>query len=360
MNERARNLAVGITVLVSLVMLGAMIAIFTTLPGMFQGGYPVRMLSNSTHDIEAGYPVHFAGVRIGYVREVGFTDPADPNGGVTILARIDRDVRLPGNVNAYVVAKGFVGSAWIEIKPDGPARTDPGTGKPLAQLPRDGSVPLRVTHLGSNMIPDELKTAIDDMRSGFKDLGALAKNLNGLLAPGETAATGAVSTAPAAPDARAMLAKLSKTLDGLAATVGDPENQANLKITLANLAKVSAQAPEMVDSLKATLAQARSTLEKTDAAIQTTTAAVDKVGGNIDRIWPKLMDDADKLATLLTALNRIASKLETTDGTAGKLLNDPKLYNNLLEITNQLTSLTKEFRVLLETWEKNGVGIKLK
>ncbi len=358
MNERARNLAVGITVLVSLVMLGVMIAIFTTLPAAFRGGYPVRMLSASTYDIEAGYPVHFAGVRIGHVREVGFTDAADPNGGVTILARVDRDVRLPGNVDAYVTSKGFVGSAWIEIKPDGPPRTDPRTGRPLAQLPRDGSVPLRLTHLGSNMIPDELKGAIEDLRSGFKDLGALAKNLNGLLAPG--AAAGAPSTAPAAPDAREMLAKLDKTLDGLAAIVGDPENQANIKATLANLSKVSAQAPELADFLKATLAQARATLEKTDAALQTTSAAVDKASANLDRIWPKLMDDADKLATLLTALNRIASKLETAEGSAGKLLNDPKLYNNLLEITSQLTSLTKEFRVLVETWEKSGVGIKLK
>jgi ABC-type transporter Mla subunit MlaD len=305
-------------------------------------------------------------MRIGYIRDISFTDSADPTKGVTFTARIDRKIRLPGNANAYIFTKGFVGSAYIEIKAAGPARTDPRTGKPLDFFPTDGSIPLTVAHLGSGLIPDEMMTALDDLRSGFKDLGALARNLNELLAPPASATAPAegnaptTATAPAGPDVRSMLAKLGKTLDGLSVMVGDTENQANLKTSLANLAKVSAQGAEVMEALKGTLAQAMGTLEKADSAIQTTTQIVEKAGGSFDRLSAKLMDDADKLAVLMTGLTKIVGKLETSEGTAGKLINDPKLYNNLLEITGQLTGLMKEFKVLVESWEKSGVGIKLR
>ena len=368
MSERIRNVAVGITVVVALLLLAVMILIFTTLPAAFQGGYPVPMLSDSTHDVEPGLPVHFAGLRVGYVRDIRYTDPHDPTRGVTLTVRIDRAIRLPGNTAAYIYTKGFVGSAYVELKASGPAHTDPRTGKPLAYLPTDGSVALQVVHEGGGLIPDELKSAIEDLRSGFKDLGTLARNLNDLLVPPPPAAAPpegnapATASAPAPPaaDLRATLAKLGKALDGLAVMAGDPQNQANLKTSLANLAQVSGQAAELMQSLKATLAQAGDTLRKADAAVGTVTTMATKAGGTLDELAPKLMDGMDKLATLLTALNRVAGKLETADGTAGKLLNDPKLYNTLLEIASQLTSLVKEFRVLTETWEKNGVGIKLK
>jgi len=42
------------------------------------------------------------------------------------------------------------------------------------------------------------------------------------------------------------------------------------------------------------------------------------------------------------------------------MLNDPRLYNNLLTITTQLEQLTKDFRRLADKWEKTGVDIKLK
>jgi len=366
MSERVRNLAVGLTVLVALGMLIGMIMIFTMLPAVIQGGYPVRMVSDSTHSIEPGFPVHYAGVRIGYIQDVGFNDPTEPNSGITITARIDRKIRLPGSVNAYVFTKGFVGSPWVEIKPGGSERKDPRTGKPLETFPRDGSISLTIIHMGSDMIPEDMKAAITDLRTGFKDLGALARNLNDLLAPPAVATAPAdgnaptTATAPAVPDARSMLAKLGKTLDGLSVMVGDPENQANLKTSLANLAKVSAQGAEVMEALKGTLAQARGTLQSADSAIQTTTQMVEKAGGNFDRITAKLIDDADKLAVLMTGLTKIVAKLDSTEGTAGKFINDPKLYNSLLEITGQVTSLMKEFKVLLETWEKNGVGIKLR
>jgi phospholipid/cholesterol/gamma-HCH transport system substrate-binding protein len=365
MSERTRNIAVGLTVLVAILLVIGMIVIFTTLPAVFRGGYPIRLLSDSRNGIEAGYPVNFAGVPIGYVQVIRFTDPSDPSKGVTITARIDRNIRLPGNTNAYILTTGFVGSPYIDLKASGPARSDPRTGKPLAYLPTDDSVPLQIMQVTSGLIPEDVMASLQEIRLSFREVGLLAKNVNDMLglpttAPAAGNAASAPTTAPAGTDGRALLAKLAKTLDGVNAMVGDTDNQANLKTTLANLAKISAQGPELMESLKETLAQARGTLQKADGAIQTVSVTVDKAGGSVDKLTVKLLDTVDKLSVLLTSLGGVVAKIESSEGTAGKLLNDPKLYNNLLEITSQITGLTKEFRALLESWEKSGVGIKLK
>ncbi len=355
MGERARNLAVGLTVIVAIGMLIGMIVLFTVVPAMFQAGYNIQITAPSTLDVQSAMPVHFAGIRVGYISEVRFVDPTDPTRGVVFTAVIEKKIRLPGNTRITIFTKGFVGSAYIELSPTGPFQTDPRTGKPLAELPRDGSVRLEAVHLGNNMISDELKTALEDIRSGFKDLGQLAHTLNGIIAPGPVAATGpGVSTTQiAAGDLKGTLAKVSVLMDGLANVFGDPNTQADIKSTMANLAKASADAPELVKSLKAFIEDARKTL----ATVSTMT---DKVAPDIEQLTKKLLDGADKLAVLMNSLNKITSKLEGTDGSAGLLLNDPKLYNNLLEITTQVNGLMKEFRVLIETWEKNGVGIKIK
>ena len=53
-------------------------------------------------------------------------------------------------------------------------------------------------------------------------------------------------------------------------------------------------------------------------------------------------------------------KIESGEGSAGKFINDPKLYNNLIEVSDQMTQLLKEFRQLVKKWKASGLEIKLK
>ena len=50
------------------------------------------------------------------------------------------------------------------------------------------------------------------------------------------------------------------------------------------------------------------------------------------------------LKTTTAKLNSVLAKLETSDGTAGKLLNDPALYNDLRALLNRVDSLTLDFK----------------
>jgi len=352
MKEHTRNLIVGLTVLVALAMLCGLILIFAGLPETFRTGYVVHLISDSSHDIHQGDSVYLSGLPVGRVTSVRFDDPHDPAGGVLLVARIEKDVNIPGNVKAVVFTRGFVGSPYLALVPEGPDRFDEATGRPLRFLPRDGSVSITVEHRGSGLIPPELK---DSMAK----LGGLAESLNALISPEPspipTATTQAADTQAAEPAGglRGAVDRLNRTLDAVHAVMGDQANQANIKKSLANLADATQGAAEAMDALKDFAAQARKTMENFSQTSDVAQRRIDELAG-------KLIEDAERISALMTTLNKAAARIESGHGTAGKLLNDPKLYNNLVDAAAQMTKLTREFGELVKEWKDNGIPLKVK
>ena len=308
MTEQVRNIAVGVTVIIALSLLGGMILLFTGLPWIAQRGYVIYIRSDTTHDAHVNDPIHISGLRKGMVAGIDFTDPKRPQDGVTFTVLIDRAIRLPGNTRAYFFTRGLVGSAYIELKSMGPALTDPSTGEELEYYPTDGSVIMPSVHVGTGAFPKELTEAL-------KGMSKLAENLNELIAPtvSETQPTEGIA-APEAIGIKGTINKLNKALDALT-------NFADKTAQAATQAKITA--------------------------------------GDYSDLARKLMIDAEEISQLISTVNRIMVKVESGKGTAGKLMNDPELYNKLLDVTGQLSSLMTEFRGLLDQWKKTGVDLNL-
>jgi|GEM_PF-950727 len=367
MKEYTRNLAVGTTVIGALAILAAMIVIFTGVPDMLHTGYRIHITAPTTYDARVGDPVYLSGIRVGRLTDVRFADPERPTGGVVFSARIDHGVQLPGDAKAYIFTRGLAANAYIQIASSGDFQPD-GDGRPLAHLPTDGSATIESVHKGSGLLPDELTPAL-------ANLSELAANLNKLVAPPEDpnapdATTGAAASAPAGDGdqtLRGTIGKINRTLDALHTVLGDGDNQANLKTSMANLADATGKANEAMDALKAFAAEARGvasdartvttrasqTMEEVSLTAKTATRRVDELAG-------KLIENSEDLSKLLATINRTATELEKGDGTLGKMINDPKLYNNLVDATNQMTVVLKDFQELVQAWKQRGVEIKLK
>lgn len=315
MKENTRNVAVGLAVLVALCILAGMILLFAGLPAAFHRGYTLRMTFPATADAREGDPIHLRGMAVGQVTHIGFTD-GDPRKGVTLTTRIDRHVRIPANTKAYIYTKGLAGGAYVQLEPSGELPLDPATGRPMQFLPTD-RVTVLAGVLKTGMIPD-------DVREGLKSFSKLAENLNKLIAPesAPAATTGPAATGPAArpQGLKATVAKLNKALDGLN-DVLDEKNRANFRKMLANLSATS---------------------------------------GEAEKLTRKLVEDADKLSTVLDTVNRAVKKLDSGQGSAAKFLNDPELYHNLVDAGDQLTKLLTEMRQLTQQWKEKGVNLKLK
>ncbi len=304
MNQHKRNVAVGLTVLISLGLMAGMIVLFTGLPEVFHGGYVLHMRFPATGDAQKSDLVHLSGIRVGRITDITFTDPNDPSRGVTITARIDGDVRIPGSAVAYVT-KSMVGASYVELKPDGPPRYDPRTGRLWRFLPVDGPVTVEGFVRGGD--------PMEQLRPAMESLAKVAESVSSLINP-----SGPLSTAPAtqmAPRREGLsdaVVKLNRTLDALESLVGDEKMQTELKTATANLAEATG----------------------------------------------RLIDVAEKISSLMTMINQIVMKAESGEGTAGKMLNDPALYNNLEKATAELANLLKNFDALVNEWRERGFKIR--
>lgn len=79
---------------------------------------------------------------------------------------------------------------------------------------------------------------------------------------------------------------------------------------------------------------------------------------HVDVLAGKLANDADELSLLLTALQRVAAKIDSGEGTAGRLINDPRLYREFVETAEQMTLLMTDMRELVQQWKDQGVTVR--
>jgi phospholipid/cholesterol/gamma-HCH transport system substrate-binding protein len=85
-----------------------------------------------------------------------------------------------------------------------------------------------------------------------------------------------------------------------------------------------------------------------------------KAEGQIDSIGKQLGDRLTQVATLLDTFNQISAKINDGKGTAGALVNDAKLYQNLVDTSEQLKLSMTDLRRLVEQWEQEGVSMRLR
>lgn len=117
MNERTRNIIVGLTVLGAFVVLGILVVMFAKLPGALRGGREVDILLDGTGGVKAGHDVHLYGIRVGYISDVGFSAVDDPDFRIKMTARVDSDVVLPPDT-ICLISRPMLGNAWVELVPN--------------------------------------------------------------------------------------------------------------------------------------------------------------------------------------------------------------------------------------------------
>jgi phospholipid/cholesterol/gamma-HCH transport system substrate-binding protein len=92
----------------------------------------------------------------------------------------------------------------------------------------------------------------------------------------------------------------------------------------------------------------------TDASLTLT-----RTGTRVDELSKELGGRLEQLAVVLDRFQSVAGKIDKGEGTAGKLINDAKLYESLVDTSQELNLTIKDLRRLVEQWEQEGVTLKL-
>jgi phospholipid/cholesterol/gamma-HCH transport system substrate-binding protein len=136
--------------------------------------------------------------------------------------------------------------------------------------------------------------------------------------------------------------------------LGDPNNKQNFKAILANLTEATGEATQTMKELQKFSSAGTKTLKNADVKVDTLIAAM------VDTT-EELSDTTEELSKATAELRLVLEKVNTGQGSAARLVNDGRFYENLLENTEQIQVLLEKWTAFIDHVNKKGrVPIKLK
>lgn len=239
--------------------------------------------------IQAASPIMLKGVKVGTVTGISLDPQHSDN--VVLQFTIKRQFRIPKDSEARIFSDGFMGGKAIEIV----------YGKSSEYLEKG----------------DTLRSVRD------RDLMDMAGSELEFFKQKISQVT----------------ADLSRTLDNLNLLMED--NAQSINGTLRHLDAMSGDLADLLDTEKQNLASAVENLTAFSEMLGENAPRVDSMMGNLNRIITELADAgfARELSETVGEMNLLLERIQEGDGTVGRLLNDPSLYESLNEASDNLASL---------------------
>lgn len=322
--QRRRDIAVGIFVVLGLGALGWMILKFGDLPTAVtrMKSFQVYVQFPTAPGVQKDTPVRFCGYQVGRVTTVQSPEVrTDLNTGqkyhqtLCILSISKKYADIPSNVEVKLMTRGL-GSSYLELKVDprklpAPPR-DP--GNPASCFLLDGMPLQGSTGLTSEFFPEESQNKLNDLVDGIRVF-----------------------------------------IDNANRIIGDPNNRKNLQDTLASVAQTSAALPEAVDRTVAMMDDARKTLQDFRQLAATGDHTLKNADAKVDTLVTSMVATTYEIGKSVTELRLAMEKINNGQGSVGRLLNDGRLYEGLLEDTTQLNVLLKDLKELIDKVSEKGL-----
>jgi phospholipid/cholesterol/gamma-HCH transport system substrate-binding protein len=341
MSARSHNIAVGLTVLVGLALLGGMILMFAGMPEAFQGGYMVTVHMADTGGTKKGDTVHLQGQPVGKITGVHFAEP-DPRKGIDLTLHIDKGTNLPMDTELQISQNSIMGGSWISLT----------LGASDKYLPTDNTAVIQGSTSGIDF--GKIAQSVESLSQGLSLL--LGTNSGG----GTTTSQGATRATGQNANLKTTINRLDVTLGALNEILDNKDNQENIRLTLGNLKQFTQVGTQTMEEIRKLAIAGQTTVAEATTTIKTINKVAGNANANMDKLTQGLIKDTEDVSHLMASLDRALNEMSKGQGTTGKLITDPHLYNNLVDLTDQMSSLLKETREMLQQWKDKGVPLKLK
>ncbi|MCL2647595.1 MAG: MlaD family protein [Phycisphaerales bacterium] len=350
--EKSRNTIVGLTLLAALILVGYGILKLGQSPTILSGArpYTVTLLTTQSNGAAAGTKVDLNGVLIGQVQSVDLAPDSHGLLQANILLAIDGRYDIPASTTATIGRQIGLGTSYISLFAT--------TGTPPF-LPRDGTGNLTASATDpNNLIPKEIR---DDLANASRNIGIVANDLHTLLAYYTPEQINAASQPGATTQSKqhpveniaTLVVRLNRTMKSLDTLLTDPAMHNQIREIVANLHTASAQLNTTLTNIDATVKNA----DKAFSSIGDITVATTKT---LDATQVQVLRVSERLVDMLTQMEKTTKLITEGPGTTGKLINDPRLYESLIDLSKNLSSTASDLDFLLRKWKDEGVKLNLK
>jgi phospholipid/cholesterol/gamma-HCH transport system substrate-binding protein len=281
--KRRNEVLVGVFVTVALIV-GILGTLWLSRSGLLSDTYPLYTRFRWGANLKQGQEVWLAGFAVGTVDRVELR----PDGWLDVWMAVEEQYPVPEGAIAQLKTASFFGDMAINLEPPLNFRSSVRPGDTIPAAPPPPTM-------------DALLSRLDSVSRGVSDV-AQAFEIQMVREGGIQDLKGTISST------NRLVRQISQIADEQSRELSRLTRNLNRTVTA-------------IDS---------SVVDSTMRNIRTTTA-------NLAQLSADFQDTRERMSTLLT-------KLESGDGSAAKLLNDPGLYNDVRALVQRVDSLTADFK----------------
>jgi phospholipid/cholesterol/gamma-HCH transport system substrate-binding protein len=315
--------------------------------GLVRGGYPLKAYFRTAHGLEPGAPVTLAGVEIGKVRTIDFDTSA---GLVRVTLSIHPDYRLARDSRSAIQMKSLLGQYYVNI--------------------RYGTVRDSFLQPGDTLLSDDTAD-VNDLLATVQDVGNEVKGLAGSFDKNQREVTKKLSDVidenreniKTATDALAKAApRMESVFDSfeqVTSSIDKGEGTLGKMVKDETLYNRLVEISDRLDKISAEISESKGTLGKliySDDLYKTTQDMMKNVNDASIEVKNVMQENREKVTDVIESLNtevprlrnvldslvEMTEKINRGEGTFGKLVNDPTLFEDAQKAVNQIEETFKQ------------------
>ena len=360
MDERIRQFRVGIFVLLTIVILMFLIYIFSE---VWKGKYTVFIKPNTAPGVMQNTPIRKNGILIGRVGAVKTQDDH-----VVVTLRIDDDELIYENEVASIGTDSFLGDAVVEILPL-PADKRGGVvknGTFINQVAVKRN-PLEIVDVALNLETQISETLAAVQKAGVtiedagKGVNRLTATVNSAFQSDDSDVKKLISEfSTMSKKAQIAIDNFNRVFENVNMIVSDPENKERFSEVVASLPKIFEEVRGAITDARETITSFQKISDSADTNLQnleTFTASLKDEG---PQILERVNDSLSNVDTLFSEIQDAAKslgKLQNSEGTIGKLLNDSELYDSAVETVDNIRNISRRLEPLMNDLRVFGDSI---
>ncbi len=279
---------VGIFVFVALVILVYMSLRVGGVKFGREEGYTLIVRMTDAGGLDKNASVKIAGVEVGRVKDITLEDHK-----AKLRLLIKPQVKIGKDFTAVLKTKGLLGERYIELLP----------GSPTAPILKDGE---EITRVLTYTDVDTLVTMLGDVAGDVKEVTETLKKVFGGKEGEQTLKNITVN-----------IESITRRLDTIIS-----ENENRVGVMMASLEEFSLSMREVSDTLNSILTEHRGDIESVIENVKSAAARLDMVMKSLDELAPEVKQT-------VSSIGNVSRKIEEGEGTLGKLVNDPRLYEDI-------------------------------